>query len=73
LALKSKFRDLCHGPPTRGGSRTKYKSHAKKIKGFINSKAEIIINDVNSNEYLNNDESIDELHQKIKVKKKKKA
>jgi hypothetical protein len=72
LALKLKFRDLCRGPPTKGGSRTKYESRAKKIKGFINLKAEIIINNVDSNEYLDNDESIDELQQKTKVEKKEK-
>jgi hypothetical protein len=72
LALKSKFRDLCHGPPTGGGSRTKYESRAKEIEGFIDSKAGIIINDVDSDEYLDNDESIDELQQKTKVKKKEK-
>jgi hypothetical protein len=72
LALKSKFRDLCHGPPIKGGSRTKYESHAKEIEGFIDLKAGIIINDVDNDEYLDNDESIDELQQKTKVKKKKK-
>jgi hypothetical protein len=59
--LKSKFHDLCHGPPTGSGSRTKYESRAKKIKGFIDSKAGIIINNVASNKYLDNNKSIDEL------------
>jgi hypothetical protein len=72
LALKSKFRDLCHGPPTRGSSRTKYESRAKKIKKFIDLKIRIIINNVDSDEYLNNDESINELQQKTKVEKKEK-
>jgi hypothetical protein len=72
LALKSKFCDLCHGPPTKGGSRTKYEIRAKEIKGFIDSKARIIINNINSNKYLDNDESIDELQQQTKVKKKEK-
>jgi hypothetical protein len=58
--LESKFRDLCHVQPTRSGSRTKYESCTKEIEGFIDSKAGIIINDVNSDEYLDNDKSIDE-------------
>jgi hypothetical protein len=72
LALKSKFHDLCYRPPIGSGSRTKYESHAKEIKGFIDLKARIIINNVDSDEYLDNDESIDELQQKTKVEKKKK-
>jgi hypothetical protein len=65
LALKSKFCDLCHGPPIGGSSRTKYESYAKEIEGFIDLKVGIIINNV-----LDNNESIDEL-QKLKLKKKK--
>jgi hypothetical protein len=61
LVLKSKFRNLCYRPPTNSGSRTKYESCAKEIKGFIDLKAEIIINDINNDKYLNNDKSIDEL------------
>jgi hypothetical protein len=52
---------LCYRPPTNSGSRTKYESCAKEIKGFIDLKAEIIINDINNDKYLNNDKSIDEL------------
>jgi hypothetical protein len=63
---------LYHRPPIGGGSRTKYESHAKEIKGFIDSKAGIIINNIDNDEYLDNNESIDELQQKTKVKKKKK-
>jgi hypothetical protein len=69
--LKSKFRDLCHRPPTKGGSRTKYESCAKEIEGFIDSKVGIIINDVDSNKYLDNNKNINELQQKTKVEKKK--
>jgi hypothetical protein len=72
LTLKSKFCDLYYGPLTGGGSRTKYESSAKEIKGFIDLKARITINNVNSNEYLDNNESIDKLQKKTKVKKKKK-
>jgi hypothetical protein len=39
----------------------KYKSYAKEIKGFIDSKVGIIINDVDNDEYLDNNENIDEL------------
>jgi hypothetical protein len=46
---------------TRGGSRTKYESYAKKIKGYIDSKVKIIINNVNNNKYLDNNKNIDEL------------
>jgi TPP-dependent trihydroxycyclohexane-1,2-dione (THcHDO) dehydratase len=71
LTLKSKFCDLCHRPPTKGGSKTKYESCAKEIKGFIDSKARIIINYVDNDKYLDNDKSIDKLQQKTKVEKKK--
>jgi hypothetical protein len=52
---------LYYGPPTGGSSRTKYKSCAKEIKEFIDSKVGIIINNVNSDEYLDNNENINEL------------
>jgi hypothetical protein len=61
LALKLKFCDLYYGPPIKSSSRTKYESHAKKIKKFIDSKAEIIFNNININKYLDNDKSIDKL------------
>jgi hypothetical protein len=61
LVLKSKFCDLCHGPPTEGGSRTKYESYTKEIKRFIDSKTKIIINNVDNNEYLDNNKSINKL------------
>jgi hypothetical protein len=56
IALKSKFRDLCHGPPSGGGSRTKHELEAKKLEGMIDDKAGIIINDVDSDQYASNDE-----------------
>jgi hypothetical protein len=55
---------------TKSGFRTKYKSCTKEIKGFINLKTKIIINNVNNDKYLNNNENID-ITKKTKVKKKK--
>jgi hypothetical protein len=48
IVLKSKFCNLCHGPPNEGGSHTKHELKVKKLKRMIDNKVRIIINNVNS-------------------------
>jgi hypothetical protein len=59
--LKLKFHELYHEPLIKSSFRIKYENYTKKIKGFIDPKAKIIINNIDNNKYLNNNENINKL------------